>query len=271
MSDLNQNTSPWGQLAGRTSVQTDAGLRAYMLHVYNYMVLGLAVTGLAALGIYMLSVTGDASAAAKILRNGVEVPARVAGNMYLTSIGYTLFVSPLKWVVILAPLAMVFALSYGIQRVRPATAQLLFLIFAALIGLSLGSIFLVYTHTSIVRVFFITAASFGALSLWGYTTQRDLSGKGSFLIMGLVGVILASLVNLFMQSTMMQFIISVVGVLVFAGLTAWDTQRLKTDYLYGGMDGETTERSAIVGALSLYLNFINMFTLLLQLFGQKSE
>ena len=235
------------------------------------MVLGLAVTGLVALGIYMLSVTGHASAAAKILRNGVEVPARVAGNMYLTSTGYTLFVSPVKWVVILAPLAMVFALSYGIQRVRPATAQLLFLIFAALIGLSLGSIFLVYTHTSIVRVFFITAASFGALSLWAYTTQRDLSGMGSFLIMGLVGVILASLVNLFMQSTMMQFIISVVGVLVFAGLTAWDTQRLKTEYLYGGMDGETTERSAIVGALSLYLNFINMFTLLLQLFGQKSE
>jgi len=273
MSDLNNNvrTSPWGQVAGRASVQTDAGLRAYMLHIYNYMVLGLAITGLAALGIYMLSVTGDASAAAKILRNGVEVPARVAGNMYLTSIGYTLFVSPVKWAVILAPLAMVFALSYGNQRVRPATAQVLFLIFAALIGLSLGSIFLVYTHTSIVRVFFITAASFGALSLWGYTTQRDLSGMGSFLIMGLFGVILASLVNLFMQSTMMQFIISVIGVLVFAGLTAWDTQRLKTEYLYGGMDGETTERSAILGALSLYLNFINMFTLLLQLFGQKSE
>ena len=242
-----------------------------MLHIYNYMVLGLAITGLAALGIYMLSVTGDASAAAKILRNGVEVPARVAGNMYLTSIGYTLFVSPVKWAVIPAPLAMVFALSYGIQRCASATAQVLFLIFAALIGLSLGSIFCLHTHTSIVRVFFITAASFGALSLWGYTTQRDLSGMGSFLIMGLFGVILASLVNLFMQSTMMQFIISVIGVLVFAGLTAWDTERLKTEYLDGGMDGETTERSAILGALSLYLNFINMFTLLLQLFGQKSE
>ena len=273
MSDYNRNanTSPWSQAAGRTSVAVDEGLRAYMLHVYNYMIIGLAVTGLAALGIYMVSVTGDASAAAKILRNGVEVPARVASNMYLTSIGHTIFVSPVKWVIMLAPLAMVFGLSYGIQKVRPATAQVLFLIFAALMGLSLGSIFMVYTHTSIVRVFFITAASFGALSLYGYTTQRDLTGMGSFLLMGLFGVILASLVNLFMASSVLQFVISVVGVLVFAGLTAWDTQRLKTEYLYGGMDGETTERSAIMGALSLYLNFINMFTLLLQLFGQKNE
>ena len=136
MSDYNRNvkTSPWGQAAGRTSVAVDEGLRAYMLHVYNYMVIGLAITGLAALGIYMISVTGDASAAAKILRNGLEVPARVAGNMYLTSIGHTIFVSPVKWAIILAPLAMVFALSYGIQKVRPATAQVLFLIFAALMA-----------------------------------------------------------------------------------------------------------------------------------------
>jgi hypothetical protein len=166
---------------------------------------------------------------------------------------------------------MVFALSFGMQRMRPATAQLMFWLFSALIGLSLGSIFLVYTHSSIVRVFFITAASFGALSLWGYTTQRDLSGMGSFLIMGLFGVILAMLVNLFMASSALQFVISVVGVLVFAGLTAYDTQRLKSDYLYGAMDGETTERSAIMGALSLYLNFINLFTLLLQLLGQREE
>jgi FtsH-binding integral membrane protein len=274
MSDYNPHatTSPFDQVTrGRTSVEIDEGLRAYMLHVYNYMVLGLAITGLAALSIYMISVTGDAGAAAKILRNGIEVPARVAGTMYLTSIGYAIFVSPVKWAIILAPLAMVFALSFGIQKVRPATAQVLFWIFAALIGLSLGSIFLVYTHTSIVRVFFITAASFGALSLWGYTTQRDLSGMGSFLIMGLFGVIIASLVNLFMASSVLQFVISIVGVLVFAGLTAWDTQRLKSEYLYGGMDGETTERSAILGALSLYLNFINIFTLLLQLFGQRDE
>ena len=264
-------TSPFGQVAGRATVAIDEGLRAYMLHVYNYMVLGLAITGLAALGIYMASVTADPAVAAKILRNGVEVPARVASNMYLTPIGYMMFVSPVKWVVILAPLAMVFGLSFGIQRVRPNTAQFLFWIFAALVGLSLGSIFMVYTHTSIVRVFFITAASFGALSLWGYTTQRDLSGIGSFLIMGLFGVILASLVNMFMASSALQFVISVVGVLVFAGLTAWDTQRLKSEYMYGGMDGEATQRSAIMGALSLYLNFLNMFTLLLQLFGQRDE
>ena len=274
MSDYNRDatTSPFDQVSRRRpSVAIDEGLRAYMLHVYNYMVLGLAITGLAALGIYMISVTADADAAAKILRNGIEVPARVAGNMYLTPIGYTIFVSPIKWAIILAPLAMVFALSFSIQKVRPATAQILFWLFAALIGLSLGSIFMIYTHTSIVRVFFITAASFGALSLWGYTTQRDLSGMGSFLMMGLFGVIIASLVNLFLASSPLQFLISVVGVLVFAGLTAWDTQRLKSEYLYGGTDGEFMERSAIQGALSLYLNFINMFTLLLQLFGQREE
>ena len=273
MSDYHRTvtSSPFGQATGRTTIATDEGLRAYMLHVYNYMVFGLAITGLAALVIYMASVTGDPGAAAKILRNGVEVPARVAHDMYLTSIGYTMFVSPVKWIVILAPLAMVFGLSFGIERLRPATAQLLFWIFAALMGLSLGSIFMVYTHTSIVRVFFITAASFGALSLWGYTTQRDLSGMGSFLLMGLFGIILASLVNLFMASSALQFVISVVGVLVFAGLTAWDTQRLKSEYLHGGMDGETSERSSILGALSLYLNFINIFTLLLQLLGQRDE
>ena len=266
MSDYNRTvtSSPFGRATGRTSIAIDEGLRAYMLHVYNYMVLGLAFTGLAALGIYMASVTGDPGAAARILRNGVEVPARIANNMYLTSIGYTMFVSPVN-------MAMVFGLSFGVERLRPAMARLLFWIFAALMGLSLGSIFMVYTHTSIVRVFFITAASFGALSLWGYTTQRDLSGMGSFLLMGLFGVILASLVNLFMASSALQFVISVVGVLVFAGLTAWDTQRLKSEYLHGGMDGETSERSAILGALSLYLNFVNIFTLLLQLFGQRDD
>ena len=141
--------------------------------------------------------------------------------------------------VIFAPLGLVFLLSFGIERMRPATAQLVFWIYAALVGVSLASIFMVFTHTSIVRVFFITAASFGALSLWGYTTQRDLTGMGSFLLMGLFGIILASLVNLFMASSALQFAISVIGVVVFAGLTAWDTQRLKTEYLYGAMDGET--------------------------------
>jgi FtsH-binding integral membrane protein len=162
-------------------------------------------------------------------------------------------------------------LSFGVERMRPATAQLLFWIYAGLVGVSLGAIFLVFTHTSVVRVFFITAASFGALSVWGYTTQRDLTGIGSFLIMGLFGVIIASLVNMFLGSSSLQFVISVVGVLVFAGLTAWDTQRLKNEYIYGGLGGEVAERSAIMGALSLYLNFINLFTLLLQLLGQRDE
>jgi FtsH-binding integral membrane protein len=273
MSDFNRSAgmTRMGGAAERTTAVVDAGLRSYMLHIYNYMVVGLAITGFAALGIYMLSITGDASAAAKVMRGGAEVPAQIRSNVYLTPLGYALFVSWLKWAVILAPLALVFVISFGIERLRPAMAQVLFWVFAALIGMSLASIFMVYTQTSIVRVFFITAASFGALSLWGYTTQRDLTGMGSFLIMGLFGVIIASLVNLFFQSSMLQFVVSVVGVLVFAGLTAWDTQRLKNEYIYGALDGETAERSAIMGALSLYLNFINLFTLLLQLLGQREE
>jgi FtsH-binding integral membrane protein len=273
MSDFDRNLAPaqYGHTIGQAgTVAVDEGLRAYMLRIYNYMVLGLAITGFAALGVYMISTTGDASAAATVLRNGMEIPARI-GSHYLTPAGAFLFASPFRWVLMLAPLGMVFLLSFGIQRMRPATAQITFWIFAALMGLSLGSVFMVFTQTSVVRVFFITAASFGALSLWGYTTQRDLTGMGSFLLMGLFGIILASLVNLFMASSMLQFVISVVGVLVFAGLTAWDTQRLKNEYLYGAMDGEAMERSSILGALSLYLNFINLFTLLLQLLGTKEE
>src|SRR4029079_19530650 len=239
MSDY-QRTAPFGQPIG-SAVAVDEGLRAYMLRVYNYMALGLAITGLAALGISMLSITGEMSAAAKIMRNGAEIPARIANNLYLTQIGYYVYISPIKWVIMLAPLVMVFGLSFGVERMRPVTAQLLFWIFAALMGLSLSAVFLVFTHTSVVRVFFITAASFGALSLWGYTTQRDLTGMGPFLLMGVFGIVLAGLVNLFMASSALQFAISVVGVLVFAGLTAWDTQRLKTEYLYGAMDGEMAE------------------------------
>ncbi|MES2198244.1 MAG: Bax inhibitor-1/YccA family protein [Pseudomonadota bacterium] len=262
MSDLDRNyASPFGRAAGRTDAATvDAGLRSYMLRIYNYMTIGLAITGLAALGVYMAAVTTDqASAVARV------------GNTYLTSFGQVMFVSPLKWVFILAPLAMVFAISFGINRLKPATAQLMFWAFAALMGISLSSIFLVYTHTSIVRVFFITAATFGALSLYGYTTKRDMSGMGSFLIMGLFGIIIASVVNIFLGSSMLQFVVSVVGVLVFAGLTAWDTQRLKNEYIYGyaSEGGDIAERAAITGALSLYLNFINLFTLLLQLLGQR--
>jgi len=262
MSDLDRNyASPFGRAAGRVDAATvDAGLRAYMLHVYNYMTIGLAITGFAALGVYKAAVTADPTgAAAKI------------GSAFLTPFGYAMFVSPLKWLFILAPLAMVFVISAGINRLAPATAQMLFWVFSALMGVSLSSIFLVYTHSSIVQVFFITAATFGALSLYGYTTRRDMTGMGSFLIMGLFGIIIASLVNLFIGSGLMGFIISVVGVLVFAGLTAWDTQRLKNDYIYGiaRQGGDVAERAAITGALSLYLNFINLFTLLLQLLGQR--
>ena len=276
MSDFDRNAvaGRFGKTIGREEAVVDQGLRSYMLHIYNYMVLGLAITGFAALGIYMLSITADASLAAKVMKGGAEIPAQIragANLVYLTPLGYALFVSPLKWAVILAPLAMVFVLSFGIQRMRPALAQMLFWVFAALIGISLGSIFMVYTHTSITRVFFITAASFGALSLYGYTTQRDLSGMGSFLIMGLFGIIIASLVNIWLGSSMLQFIVSVIGVLIFSGLTAYDTQRLKNDYIDGSLDGETAERSAIMGALSLYLNFINLFTLLLQLLGTRDE
>ncbi|NVN85817.1 MAG: Bax inhibitor-1/YccA family protein [Rhodopseudomonas sp.] len=262
MSDLDRNyASPFGRAAGRVdAAAVDAGLRAYMLRIYNYMSIGLAITGLAALGIYMGAVTPDAAGAA----------ARI-GKVYLTSFGVAIFASPLKWVFMLAPLAMVMVISFGINRLKPATAQLLFWAFSALMGVSLSSIFLVYTHSSIVQVFFITAASFGALSLYGYTTKRDMTGMGSFLIMGLFGVIIASVVNMFLGSGIMGFVISVIGVLVFAGLTAWDTQRLKNDYIYGyaSQGGDIAERAAITGALSLYLNFINLFTLLLQLLGQK--
>jgi FtsH-binding integral membrane protein len=277
MSDIDRNVAGFG--AAMTQAETaaiDAGLRSYMRHVYNYMMIGLAITGAAALGLYLLSVTGTVADASYVIRAGrvIPIPAGfvVQGrDILLTAIGYAVFVSPLKWAIIFAPLALVFGLSFGVERLRPATAQLLFWLYAAMVGLSLASIFLIYTHTSITRVFFITAASFGALSLWGYTTQRDLGGLGSFAIMGVFGIIIASLVNGFLASSALQWGISVIGVLVFSGLTAWDTQRLKSEYLYGAMDGDTMERSAILGALSLYLDFINLFTLLLQLLGQRDE
>jgi hypothetical protein len=249
----------------------DAGLRAHLLGIYNYMVLGLAVTAIAALGVYVLSVTDDVTAAAKVLRGGAESSARLAGNLYLTPLGYALFASPLKWAIILAPLALVFGLNFGIARLRPAVAQLLFWLYAALMGVSLGSVFMIYTHTSVARVFFITAASFGALSLWGYTTRQNLTGIGPFLMMGLFGVVIAGLVNLFLASSVLQWIVSAVGVLLFSGLTLWDTQRLKREYIYGAMDGDTAERTAIMGALSLYLDFVNLFTVLAQLLGERED
>ena len=259
MSDLDRNyVSPFGRAAGRVdAAAVDAGLRAYMLRIYNYMSIGLAITGLAALGVYMAAVTTDQAGAV----------ARF-GNAYLTQFGYAMYVSPLKWLFILAPLAMVFAISAGINRLRPATAQMLFWVFSALMGISLSSIFLVYTHTSIVRVFFITAATFGALSLYGYTTKRDMSGMGSFLFMGLIGIIIASLVNMFLKSSGLDWMISIIGVGVFAGLTAYDTQRIKGMYDRGD-DATSAGRKAVMGALSLYLNFINLFMMMLRLTGGR--
>ena len=263
MSDLDRNyASPFGRAAGRADAATvDAGLRAYMLQAST-------TTWRSA---WPSPVWPRSASTWRAVTPDQTAAAGRIGNQYLTSFGVAMFVSPLKWVFILAPLAMVFAISFGINRLKPATAQLLFWAFAALMGISLSSIFLVYTHTSIVRVFFITAASFGALSLYGYSTKRDMTGMGSFLMMGLFGIILASVVNLFLASSMLQFVVSVIGVLVFAGLTAWDTQRLKNDYIYGyaAQGGDVAEKAAITGALSLYLNFINLFTLLLQLLGQR--
>ena len=224
----------------------DAGLRSYMLKVYNYMASGVLLTGIVAL-----------------------LFAPYARDVLINANGTGL--SGLGWLITFAPLGFVFAMSFGINRMQTATLQMLFWAFAAVMGLSMSTVFIVYTGVSIAQTFFAVTAAFLGLSLWGYTTQRDLSGMGSFLIMGLFGVIIASLVNLFLASSALQFIVSIVGVLVFAGLTAWDTQRLKNEYVYGALEGETAERSAIMGALSLYLNFINLFTLLLQLLGQREE
>ena len=255
MQPYEQNRTAWGTTAStRTQVEVDQGLRAFMLGVYNNMVLGLAVTGLVALGTFMLATT-----------TGVN------GRMALTPLGQALYLSPLKWVVMLAPLAFVFFFTFRMEQMTSATARMVFLLFAAVMGLSLSSIFVVFTGQSITQVFFITAAAFGALSLYGYTTKRSLSAMGSFLIMGLFGLIIASLVNLFLASSALAFAVSVIGVLIFAGLTAWDTQRLKEMYIYGNMDGETASKASIFGALSLYLNFINMFQMLLSLFGQRNE
>jgi FtsH-binding integral membrane protein len=258
MSDFDRNyTAARSVGVGRAAV-IDAGLRAYMIRVYNYMAIGVALTGVAAWLTYGLAATTDPSLAVAKLPNGV----------LLTSIGATLFQSGFYWVLLLAPLGLVFFLSFRIQHLAPATAQGLFFFYAALLGVSLAPIFMMYTGASISRVFFISAASFGALSLYGYTTQRDLSAFGSFLMMGLFGIIIASLVNIFLASSALQFVISVVGVLVFAGLTAYDTQQIKEMYSVND-DGTLASRKAIMGALRLYLDFINLFLMLLRLFGDR--
>jgi len=232
----------------RTGAAVDEGLRSYMLGVYNYMAAGVALTGVAA---YLTSVMA------------------VGADGQLTSFGTAIYGSALKYVVMLAPLAFVFFLFFRIEKMSVGAAQLTFWLFAAVMGVSLSSIFLVFTNTSIAQIFFITAAMFGALSLWGYTTKRDISGWGSFLFMGLIGIILASIVNIFLGSSGLQFAISVIGVLVFAGLTAYDTQRIKDTYFMVAGNAEAMGRSAIMGALALYLDFINMFMMLLNLFGNR--
>lgn len=236
----------------------DAGLRAYMLQVYNYMALGVALTGFAALLTANLATTSEPNA------------FRVATDLYLTPLGQALYTSPLQWVVMLAPLAFVFFLGFKVRTMSVSAAQIAFWSFAAIMGISISSILLVYTGASVARVFFISAAAFGALSLWGYTTKKDLSGWGSFLFIGVIGLILASLVNLFWPAPGLSFAISIIGVLIFAGLTAYDTQRIKEMY-DPAMDGSVAAKTAIMGALALYLDFINMFLFLLRLMGSNRE
>jgi FtsH-binding integral membrane protein len=270
--------------SGVEAAAIDAGLRVHMLHIYNYMALGLAVTAIAAMGVYILSVTDDPAAAAKAVRNGTVNPARLAGNLYYTPAGHALFGGPFRWAVILAPLALAFAMSpfstsSSTERVRPAVAQLLFWLYAVLIGFSLGAVFMIYAQTSVGRVFFVAAAAFIALSLSGYTTRRDLSGLGSFLTMGLFGIAITVLVNvvlaistLQLASSTLQWVISVMVVIVFSGLTACNAQRLKNDYIYGAMDGEVSKQTAaILGALSLCLAFIYLFALLPLLLGVSGQ
>ncbi len=238
MADLQRNYL--GRTA-TTDVAIDVGLREHMLRVYNYMGSGLALTGIVAYAV-------------------ANTPSLVQA----------IFGTPLQWVVMLAPLAFVMVLSFGINKLSYGAAQAVFWAFAVAMGASMASILLVFTGASVARVFFITAATFGAMSLYGYTTKTDLSKFGSFLMMGLIGIIIASLVNIFIGSTALQFAISVIGVLVFVGLTAYDTQRIKEIYLETD-DHQTMGKKALMGALSLYLDFINLFMLLMQLFGQRRE
>lgn len=245
MADFNNYQNRMAQNRAQTGAMIDEGLRAYMLKVYNLMALALVITGVAAFATYTLAASNPA-------------------------FQQLLYASPLRWVIMLAPLALVFFLSFRIQNMSVSAAQTTFWVYAALMGVSLSSIFIVFTGQSIVQTFFVTAASFGALSLYGYTTKKDLSGLGSFLIMGLFGLIIASIVNIFLASSALQFAISAIGVLIFAGLTAYDTQKIKEMY-FDGDDVAVAGRKAIMGALTLYLDFINLFTFLLQFMGNRDE
>jgi FtsH-binding integral membrane protein len=254
MSDYDRFTSArYGAGVARSGTGAiDQGLRAYMLGVYNYMTLGLGVTGLVAFFAYKAAVVESAT-------------GHIIG---LTDFGQAIYASALRWVIIFAPLLIVFGLSAGRDRMSASAARLTFIAFAALMGLSMSTIFLVYTHASISLVFFETAAAFGALSLYGYTTRRDLSAMGAFMVMGLFGLLIAMLVNIFLHSTGLQWAISVIGIVIFAGLTAWDTQAIKANY-YAGGSGEAVAKRSIFGALTLYLDFINMFQFLLMMFGDR--
>ncbi len=244
-----------GVSTDRTAAEIDQGLRSYMIAVYNYMAIGVALTGVAAWLTFQLA-GGDAI----IIRGGQLLNATPFGQALYSTAGMI--------IMLVATFGLVLLISFMINRLAPAMALGLFMLYAALLGVMLSTIFIQYTGTSITRVFFISAASFGALSLYGYTTKRDLSPFGAFLIMGLIGLILAMIVNIFWQNSMLGFIISVVGVLIFAGLTAWDTQKIKEMYDVND-DGTLTARKAIMGALTLYLDFINLFLFLLRLVGDR--
>ena len=234
----------------------DQGLRSHMLKVYNYMASGVFLTGIISLLIFKFS-------------GGMNISFGPNGFTGLTNpFGELIFNSGFKWLVMLAPLGIVIYLSFGITKMSTSKAQSMFWVFAGLMGASLASIFIIYTQMSIARVFFITAGTFGAMSIYGYTTKRDLTKLGSFLMMGLIGIIIASVVNIFMKSGMMHFVISVLGVLIFVGLTAYDTQKIKNMYLASD-DSEISGKKAVMGALTLYLDFINLFIMLLRLFGQR--
>lgn len=226
----------------------DEGLRSYMQRVYNYMAGGLALTGLTAVGTYSAAITPGGE---------------------LTPFGASLFHGPLMILCVIATFGLVMFLSFGINRMSTGTAQLSFWAYAALIGVTLAPLGLVYAHGSIARAFFSTAAAFAATSLYGYTTKRDLTSFGSFLFMGLIGLVVASVVNIFLASSAVNFALSVIGVLLFTGLTAWDTQRIRETYYHTSRDGDALGRTAIMGALSLYLDFINLFLSLLRLMGDR--
>ena len=251
--EFNKQTSTTRSSASEAII--DEGLRAYMLKVYNYMASGVLLTGI--LSILFFTISG-----------GYNIQISSAGISGLSPTGYAIYASPLKWLVMLAPLGVVLYMSFGIAKMSAAKAQTTFWIFAALMGVSLSSIFIQYTGGSIARVFFITSGTFGAMSIYGYTTKRDLTKLGSFLMMGLFGIIIASVVNIFMKSTMMYFVISILGVLIFVGLTAYDTQKIKNMYMASD-SGELMGKKAVMGALTLYLDFINLFIMLLRLFGQR--